>query len=216
MCVALRGAGAYVAQQSAKNRQTETRAGTETRVGVPQVVNAQARELGPFSDRTPRSVQVGTRLLAVRASALAGDDVSTDAFQSSKHCERRCIQDNRFRASLTVRQQKQAAFKIHMWPFQPKDFAQPGTGQDQEPDRGRRERIDDGPAFCLLWRVLGRSLGLVDGPRQSNRLGFPDCVAEPAKFVTGQKSLAAFLRNLSIPRAGLKPADTSLRLPANA
>ena len=69
MRIALRRARARVTEQLADDRQPEAGAGTEARMRVPQIVNAQPSESGPLSDRAPGPVEVGARLLAVRPGA---------------------------------------------------------------------------------------------------------------------------------------------------
>ena len=77
---------------------------------VAKVMNAKARQASSFDDGAPRPVKVGSWLVIVGTSRLAGYHVLADARKLGQNIESMCIQHNRLFAGLAVGQQQEAAF----------------------------------------------------------------------------------------------------------
>jgi hypothetical protein len=52
-------------EELANDGQAETRACTDAREGVPQIMKSQTRQIGPFGNQRPRSLEVSTRFIVV-------------------------------------------------------------------------------------------------------------------------------------------------------
>ena len=121
-----------------------------------------------------------------------------------EHGEGRGIEHHGFLARLAFRQEQQAALEVDMLPFQVQDFAQPAAGEQQQPDRRRRMRTDDGTALAL-GDVFRGWLGLVHVPGDPVCFRLADRRAEPHKLVRRQEPLASVFGVFFDPRAGFTP-----------
>jgi hypothetical protein len=133
-------------------------------------------------------------------------------FEPGQHREGGRIQDDRFRAGLAVGEQQHSAFEVHMPPFEFQDFPQPCAGEDQQADGRCGKRVDNRPAVRLLRRVLRGGLRVIDFPRQSHCLGFPDGIPELGEFIACQEALAPLLGVLVDTARGIEPVRQELSL----
>ena len=101
--------------------------GTEARIGVPQIVQANADQTGPLGDGIPRALQIVARLFRI----VAGHHVRADPLQRVQHREGRGIEDDGLSAALAVGQEQTAALQIDMLPPQVQDFPQAAAGEQQ-------------------------------------------------------------------------------------
>ena len=99
MRIACGGRRLRVAQQAPDDRQAQPAAGTEARVGVPQIMQANADQTGTLSDGIPRALQVMARLRRI----VAEYNVRADPLQHVKHRESRSVEDDSLSAGLAVR-----------------------------------------------------------------------------------------------------------------
>ena len=116
-----------VTQQPADDRQPHATAGTEARVGVPQIVQANAGQTGALGDGIPRALQIVARLLRI----VAGHHVRADPLQLVQHRKGRGVEDDGLPAALAVGQEQTAALKIDVLPPQVQDFPQAAAGEEQ-------------------------------------------------------------------------------------
>ena len=102
-----------VTEQTADNGQSKPATGAEARVGVPQIMKPNSFETSPPRDRTPRAMEVRSRLSWV----IPGHDVGADFFQLIQNCDGRWIQNYDFSAAFTVGQKQQPALEINVLPL---------------------------------------------------------------------------------------------------
>jgi len=114
MRIARGGCHLGVAQQAADDRQAQPTTGTEARIGVPQIVQANADQTCPLGDGTPRTFQIMARLFRI----VAGHHVGTDPLQRIQNRKGRSIEDDGLPAALAVRQEQTAALEIDVLPPQ--------------------------------------------------------------------------------------------------
>ena len=108
--------------------------------------------------------------------------------------ERRGAQIQRFLASLAIGQESHAALKVDFGPFQVKDLAQTGAGQDKQAQRSDGMWVEHFAATVWLGRMFRVRFRFVDLPRQADRLGVAQRVAKASEFRSRQEALAPFLR----------------------
>ena len=75
-----------------------------------KVMNAKASQASSFDDGAPRPVKVGSWLVIVGTSRLAGYHVLADARKVGQNIKSRRIQHNRLFAGLAVGQRQEATF----------------------------------------------------------------------------------------------------------
>ena len=107
-----------MSQQLADYRQPKAAARTEGRIGVAKIVKANAVEASTTRDSFPRTFQIGTRLLGV----ISRHDVRAEPIKASQHGKCRRVQNHSLSAALAVREEKQPALKIDVFPPQMQDF----------------------------------------------------------------------------------------------
>ena len=87
MRIACGGRRLRVAQQAPDDREAQPAAGTEARVGVPQIMQANADQTGALCDGIPRALQIVARLRGI----VAEYNVRADPLHRVKHRESRCV-----------------------------------------------------------------------------------------------------------------------------
>ena len=102
-------------------------------------------------------------------------------------------------------QEQQAALQIHMLPAQVKNFAKAAAGEEKQPKRSRRGRIDLCEPLWGLRYVLGVGFGFVHRPRDADGFRLSDRATQPLQFLAGQEAFATTF---------LKLVDTSCRIGA--
>ena len=107
-----------MAEQPPDDRQAEPATGTETCVGMPQVVQAYVGQAGALGHGVPRPLQI----LAGVVWIVTGDNVRAKPLQTVEHSEGRGVEYDCLSAALAIRQEEQAAFGIEMLPFQVENF----------------------------------------------------------------------------------------------
>ena len=172
MGVSRRCLHAFVAEQTADDRQRQTSADGETREAVAQIVDAHVVDAGKFPDAPPGLLQVDQML----ARHLADDDIGVARLsrQIGKEFLGRGVEGDDLGAvlvGLMFLEDEPALGQIDARPFQRQDFAKPAAGEDQKTDRSGNIGID-------------RTIGLA--VRQDGRQAF--------QFVLAQIALALFLR----------------------
>ena len=80
-----------------------------------------------------------------------------------------------------------------MLPFRKKDFTKTRTGEDEEPDRRNRKKVQCDPPLIRFRRVLRGRLRVVYLVWQSDGFAFHKHRAQPHHFIAGEKPLAALL-----------------------
>ena len=157
MRVTLRCRCLRVTQQLADDRQAEARTCADAGVSVSQIVNPHVIKSCPPPNGAPRLVKVGARLLVVGAGVLARDDIGTYSRQRREHGHGRSVENDCSLAGFAIGQEQQPPLKIDVLPAQVQDFAEPGTGENQQPDCRRRVRADHGVSVPLFSARASRS-----------------------------------------------------------
>jgi hypothetical protein len=107
-----------VSKQLANYRQPKAAARTEGRIGVAQVMKANAVEAGTTRDGFPRTFQIGARLLEI----ISRHDVRAEPIKASQHGKCGSVQNHSLSTALAVREEKQPTLKIDVFPPEMEDF----------------------------------------------------------------------------------------------
>ena len=100
---------------------------------------------------------------------------------------------------LLVGQRRRAGGKVAVIPFELEDFGEVGAGEEEHPHHYDDGRIDGRRTALRLREVPRLRLGLVDLPRQADRLGFDRRHAEATDLFGRQEAVARPLGGTSSP-----------------
>src|ERR1700716_2135567 len=123
MSISFSGFGIRMPEQLANDGQAETGACTDTCEGVPQIMKSETRQIGPFGNQRPRSLEVSTGFIVVGTR----DDKFPDARQVFQHGNGSHSEYDGFLSCLRIRQEQKPALQIDMIPLQIEDLTQAGT-----------------------------------------------------------------------------------------
>ena len=170
MRVARRRGRLRMPEQFADDRKPYAAASPEARIGVTQIVETDTRKPSAPRYRIPGPFEVSTGALGI----ISRHDVRADLVKADEQREGGRIQHHCLAPGLAVRKKQQSTLNIHVLPLEVENFAKAAPREKQEPQRGRRKRVDLREPFFLLDEVLCLGSVVVHLPGNAGGLRLAD------------------------------------------